>query len=145
MASGTRNDPLLRFNFRVEIDGIAVAAFSEISGLSSETAVIEYREGGDPSSTTRKLPGATRHGNIVLKRGVTTNRSLWDWRKSVIDGAVQRRNGSIVMLDERGADAMRWNFRQAWPAKWEGPTLAAKGNDVAIETLEIAHEGLELA
>ena len=144
MATGSRNDPSGRFNFVLEIDGVVTAAFEEVSGLASETAVIEYREGSD-LATVRKLPGLTRYANLVLKRGITKDRSLWNWRKAVIDGTPQRASGSIVLLDESRKEVARWNFRQGWPCKWTGPTLNAQANEVAIETLEIAHEGLDLA
>ncbi len=142
MPPPTRKEPLTKFNFRVEIDGIAIAAFAEVSGLESETAVVEYRTGD--SSATRKLPGLTKYANIVLKRGMTLDLALWQWRKSVVDGRVERRNGSIVVSDEAGKDMLRINFFQGWPCKWEGPALNAKANEVAIETLEIANEGLEI-
>jgi phage tail-like protein len=136
-----RDDPYKAFNFLVEIDGVAVAGFSEVSGLASETEVIEYRT-GDAKSGVRKLPGLTKHANIVLRRGVTQDADLWNWRKAVEDGNVDRRNGSIVLLDEARNPVLRWNFSQGWICKWVGPTLRAKGNEVAIETIEIAHEGL---
>jgi phage tail-like protein len=139
-----RHDPYKNFNFLVEIDGIARAAFSEVGGLEIETAVIEYRVGGEPN-TVRKLPGLTKYANIVLRRGITKDADLWNWRKTVVQGNVDRRNGSIVLLDDDLTEVLRWNFFQGWIAKWEGPTLNAKGNEVAIETIEIAHEGLELA
>ena len=139
-----RDDPFKAFRFLVEIDGIAHAAFSEVGGLESETAVIEYRTGGDPT-TVRKLPGLTRYANIVLRRGITRDADLWNWRQTVVQGSLDRRNGSIVMLADDGTEALRWNFLHGWIAKWEGPALNASGNEVAIETIEIAHEGLELA
>lgn len=139
-----RNDPYSGFNFLLEIDGVVKAGFSEVSGLSTETDVIEYREGNEPA-TVRKLAGLTRYSNITLKRGVTNDKSLWQWRKAVIDGKVQRRSGSVVLLDESRQPVLVWNFREGWPCKWEGPSLNAKTSDVAIETIEIAHEGLELA
>jgi phage tail-like protein len=139
-----RHDPYKNFNFLVEIDGITRAAFSEVGGLESETAVIEYRVGGEPN-TVRKLPGLTKYANLVLRRGITKDADLWNWRKTVVQGNVDRRNGSIVLLDDDLTEVLRWNFFQGWIAKWEGPTLNAKGNEVAIETIEIAHEGLELA
>jgi phage tail-like protein len=142
MPQPTRKEPLPKFNFRVEIDGIAIAAFAEVSGLESETAVVEYRTGD--SSATRKLPGLTKYANIVLKRGMTLDLALWQWRKSVVDGRAERRNGSIVVSDEAGKDMLRINFFRGWPCKWEGPALNAKANEVAIETLEIANEGLEI-
>jgi len=145
MPAPKRSDPYQGFNFLVEIDGVTVAGFSEVSGLNSETAVIEYREGSDRRNSVRKIPGLTKFSNIVLKRGITTDRTLWNWRKAVIDGAVERLSGAIILLDAERTPVVRWNFREGWPAKWEGPTLKAAGNEVAIETLEIAHEGLELA
>jgi phage tail-like protein len=142
MPPKTRTDPFRNFNFRVEIDGIAVASFAEVSGLDSETVVIDYRTGD--SRVTRKLPGLTKYANIVLKRGMTLDLALWQWRKSVVEGRAERRNGSIVLSDEAGKDMLRINFFEGWPCKWEGPALNAKTSEVAIETLEIAHEGLEI-
>lgn len=136
-----RNDPYKNFNFLVEIEGIAQAAFSEATGLGSDTTVIEYRSGGD--NVVRKLPGLTKFGNIVLRRGVTQDAELWNWRQGVVEGNVERRNGSIVLLDDQRNEVVRWNFREGWICKWEGPAFNAKSNDVAIETIEIAHEGLE--
>jgi phage tail-like protein len=141
MASNQRDDPYKAFNFLVEIDGVAVAAFSEVSGLESETEVIEYRTGGEISSV-RKLPGLTKHPNLVLRRGVTQDAELWNWRRTVVDGKVERRNGSIVLLDDDRSPVVRWTFRNGWISKWTGPELNAKGSEVAIETIEIAHEGL---
>jgi len=141
MPPAFRKDPLSSFNVRVEIDGVAVAAFTECSGLASETEVVSYREGTDLK--VRKLPGLTKFSNIVLKRGITADRSLWEWRLSVVNGNIQRKNGSVILLDATHTPIVRWNFFEAWPAKWEGPTLNATSSEVAIETLELAHEGLE--
>ena len=143
MPAPQRNDPYKAFNFLVEIDGIAHAVFSEVTGLESETAVIEYRAGGE--NVVRKLPGLTKFGNITLKRGITQDAELWNWRKSIVDGDIDRRNGSIVLLDDKRSPVVRWNFHDGWICKWEGPALSAQSNEVAIETMEIAHEGLELA
>lgn len=145
MPDGKRNDPYGQFNFLIEIDGVVKGGFSEASGLSTDTNIIEYREGAEQQGTTRKLPGLMKYNNIVLKRGWTRDKSLWAWRKKVIDGKTQRNSGSIVLLDEARNEALRWNFREGWPSKWEGPALNAKTSEVAVETLEIAHEGLELA
>jgi phage tail-like protein len=144
MAQGQRNDPFAGLNFRVELDGMTVGAFCECSGLVSEVDVIEYRSGGDTGSP-RKLPGLHKYANIVLKRGITTDRQLWDWHKTVLEGHVQRKAGSIVLLNDSHQEVLRWNFREGWPTKYEGPSFNAEANDVAIETLEITHEGLELA
>lgn len=144
MAPSPRDDPYTGFNFLVEIDGITVAAFKQVGGLGSETEVIEYRTGSDKTNTVRKLPGLTKYANIVLKRGVTQDAQLWNWRKTVEQGAVDRRNGSIVLLDDERKPIVRWHFSNGWICKWVGPELNAEANDVAIETVEIAHEGLAL-
>jgi phage tail-like protein len=145
MADGKRNDPYGQFNFQIEISGIVVGGFSEVSGLTTDSNMIEYRDGNEKFGTVRKLPGLIKYSNIVLKRGWTRDRSLWEWRKKVLDGKTSRTHGSIVLLDESRTVALRWNFREGWPSKWEGPGLNGKTSEVAIEMLEIAHEGLELA
>lgn len=142
---GQRNDPLRNFNFLVEIEGITQASFSECTGLSSTTEVIEYREGGN-NTTVFKLPGKTSYGNITLKRGLTDSLDLWQWRQQVIDGLIQRKHGSLIVFSlDGGTEVLRWNFLNAWPTKCELPAFSGKGNDVAIETLELAHEGLTRA
>jgi phage tail-like protein len=139
-----RVDPYRGYNFLVEIDGITQAGFQEADGLDSSTETTEYREGSDPRHV-RKLPGLTSYSAITLKRGITDSDELWKWRKTVVDGAPQRRNGSIILLDGAGQERIRWNFLAAWPSKWTGPTLNATDNAVAIESLEITHEELERA
>jgi phage tail-like protein len=142
MATGVIPDPFVNFNFLVEIDGITRAAFQEASGFNSTIDVIEHREGGE-NTTLRKFPGLTKYSNIVLKRGITDDHELYDWHRQVVQGDVDRRNGSIVLLDRRGDEVTRWNFFRAWPTKWDGPDFNAEGSDVAIESLELAHEGIE--
>lgn len=135
------NDPYAAFNFLVEIDNVTVAGFSECSGLNTETDAIEYRT-GNTDITVTKLPGLKKFGNITLKHGFTASKELWDWRKKVLDGKTERQSGSIVLQNEARQEALRWNFLEAWPRKWEGPTFNAKTNEVAIETLEIVCEGI---
>ena len=142
-ATGSRDDPFASFNFLVEIDGVTKAGFSECSGLSMETDAIEYRN-GDEDITVRKLPGLKKFGNITFKRGFTADKKLWDWRKLVLDGKTERKSGTVTLLNEARETAMRWTFREAWPRKLDGPTFNAKNNEVAIETLEIVVEGLEV-
>jgi phage tail-like protein len=147
MAAGKRTDPLGQFNFQVEIDGVGTFGFSEVSGLTTDSNIIEYREGNevaDGESTTRKLPGLIKYTNIVLKRGYTADLSAYNWRLLVIQGKTSRASGSITLLDEGRQPALRWTFRQGWPSKWEGPALNGKTSEVAIESMEIAHEGLTL-
>ena len=140
--TGQRVDPFRSFNFLIELEGLAQASFVECSGLSSTTEVIENREGGD-NRTVRKLPGKTSFSDITLKWGLTDSRDLWDWRQQIADGVVVRKNGSIVVFDlANSAEVARWNFLRAWPTKWEGPSFNAKGSDIAIDTLVLAHEGL---
>jgi phage tail-like protein len=141
--TGSRNDPFSAFNYLVVIDGVTTAGFSECSGINTETDPIEYRNGNE-DITVRKLPGLKKFGNITLKRGYTNSRELWDWRKKVMDGKTERKSGSVVLLNEARQPALTWNFREAWPRKWEGPSFNAKNNEVAIETLEIVCEGVEL-
>ena len=144
MAVGDLKDPAGSYNFLVEIDGITRAAFRECTGLESTVETVEYREGGG-NLTTRKLPGRTSFGNITLRWGITDDRELYDWHREVVDGATERRNGSIVLLNRRGEEIRRWNFERAWPPRYQGPEFNAEGNEIAIETLELAHEGLALA
>jgi len=137
-----RPDPYRNFNFRVEIDGTQIAGFSECSGLDTEVAVIEYREGDDKAGI-RKLPGLAKFGDIVLKRGIGKSNELHNWLRNIIDGVPDRRNGSVVLMDADRTEVARWKFSNAWIRKIEGPTLNAKGNDVAIETIELVCERLE--
>jgi phage tail-like protein len=141
--TGSRNDPYASFNFLVEIDDMTVAGFSECSGLTTETDIIEYRN-GDQLNHVSKLPGLKKVTNISLKRGYTDNKELWDWRKLVMDGKTERKGGAIVLLNEAREPVLRWNFTEGWPSKWEGPSFNAKNNEVAIEALEIACETIEL-
>jgi phage tail-like protein len=138
MAVG-RVDPYRGFNFLVEIDGITQAGFQEVSGLDASTDAVDYREGADPNHV-RKLTGLNKYSAITLKRGVTDSDELWRWRKAVIDGRTERKNGSIILLDESGVEKIRWNFANAWPSKWTGPSFNATSTAVAVEALEITHE-----
>ncbi len=144
MPTGTRVDPYRGFNFRVEIDGITQAGFQEVSGLDASTDPVDYREGTDPNHV-RKLSGLNKYTPITLKRGITDSDELWKWRDTVISGKTERKNGSIILLDESGAEKLRWNFINGWPTKWTGPALNSTSTAVAIETLEITHEEVKRA
>lgn len=147
MATGERTDPYRVYNFWLEIDGINRAGFRECSGLDSTQDPIEYREGNE-TLTVRKLPGLVKYSNISLKWGITDDAELWDWRKKAMDKGNDkelRKNVSIVLADDTGEEKVRWNLSNAWPTKWTGPSFNATGNEVSIETLEIAHEGVEKA
>ena len=144
MATGVRTDPYRGFNFMVEIDGIAQAGFQECGGLDSSTDPVDYREGTDPNHV-RKLTGLNKFSPVTLKRGITDSAELWQWRQKVADGKTERKNGSIVLLDEAGAEKLRWNFVGGWPSKWTGPAFNATSTAVAVETLEITIEELKKA
>jgi phage tail-like protein len=142
MATGKRVDPFLNYSFLVEIDGITRAAFTEVTGLDTTTEPVEYREGGE-NGTVRKLPGLTRFGNIVLRWGLTVDRELYDWHRQTVLGDVQRKNGSIIVLDRRGAEVARWNFVNGWITKYDVPDFNSTANSVAVESVELVHEGVE--
>jgi phage tail-like protein len=136
--------PYRGFNFLVEIDGISSAQFAEVIVPEAELAVVEYREGGDKTSATRKLPGRVRYGNIVLKRGVTPDLSLYNWFRALVGGDFQPRTVSIVLLDAERKAVLRWTARDAWPVKYDGPALNAKNSEVVLETLELAVDEIEV-
>ena len=139
-----RHDPLCGLRFRVEIDGIASAAFSAVEIGETVTDVIDYREGNEPAHA-RKLPGLTKFGVVVLRRGVTTSLDLVQWHGQVVAGqiAAARRNVVVVVEDDAGADRARFVVTEAWPAKI-GPTrLDASCAEIVIESLTLANEGVE--
>jgi phage tail-like protein len=146
MALAVRVDPVRGFNFELQLDGISVAGFREVTGLSFTTDVVEYREGTDRVLHPRKLFGIRKFANIVGKKGMTTNKELFLWYRQTLRGEGNpRKNGSIILYDEAHVQVQRWNFINAWITKWEGPSFNATANDVAIETIEIAVERVEMA
>ncbi len=144
MATDQRIDPYRAFNFVLEIDGIPKGAFSEVSGLATEIDSVDYREGTDKQPIARKLAGQAKTTNIVCRRGYTVDKSLWQWYVNVFNGQPDRRNVTIVLMNERREQVLRWNAENAWIHKIEGPALKASGNDVAMESMELVHEGLTL-
>jgi phage tail-like protein len=139
-----RTDPFRGYNFAFELDNTIVASFRECGGLSANTDSVDYREGTDKHLSMRKLTGLRKFAPITLKRGYTADRDLWNWYKNVLNGVTDRRNGAIVLRDEEQKPVLRWNFFDGWICKWEGPAMNATSNDVAIESIEICHERLEL-
>ena len=130
----------------LEIDGITEGVFREVTGLDSETEVIEHRVTGKGGNLViQKVPGVLKWSNIVLKRGITDDRRLHDWRVQIEQGQIEanRKNGSITCYAPDQSVVARYTFRRGWPCKWKGPGLDATKNELAIEELEIAHEGLE--
>lgn len=139
-----RQDPLGNFRFRVEIDGIVSASFSELAIGATTIDVIDYREGTD-ALHVRKLVGQSRFGNVTLVRGITDSLEIAMWQRAVVQGgaASQRRNVRIVILDDSGADEASFSIINALPVRYQPGPLNAKGNDVFIEILELANEGIE--
>ena len=136
-------DHIGNFNFKVEIEGVTQAAFRNVDGLDSETEIVEYQDGDD--LILRKRPGRTKYSNIVLKRGYVNTDELWQWRKKVIEGKVERKSGSIILCADDNTEVMRYNFFDGWPCKWKGFSLDGKGTDVNVEEIELAVEKIERA
>lgn len=138
------SDPYRGFRFRVVIDGITEAGFREVSGLDAGTDIVEYRLSTELPKM-RKLPGLQKFSNITLKRGMTNDKNLWEWRTKVIEGDMKgaRHDGQIVLIDDEGKDAAEWKFEQGWCAKWIASPFNAASNEVMIDTIEIAHEGVQ--
>jgi len=144
MATDQRNDPYRAYNFLVEIDNVARGAFSEAGGLTADGDSADYREGTDLQANVRKLPGLRKFSNITLKRGYTQDKALWQWYVNVMNGVEDRRNVTIVLMNERREAVLRWHIENAWINKIEGPALKAAGNDVSMESVELVHEGLTI-
>ena len=144
MATAERRDPYRSFNFQLVIDGVPLGAFSEASGLTADGDAVDYREGTDVQSNVRKLPGLRKYTNLTLKRGYTQDKTLWQWYTNIMNGEPDRRNVTIVLLNERREAVLRWHVENAWINKIEGPALKAASNDVSMESIELVHEGLTL-
>jgi phage tail-like protein len=133
------------FSFVLEVDSVEMGSFRKCSGIESETETIEYKEATkDGKMIIRKVPGAMKWSDITLERRIDASKSLWEWRKQVIEGDIDaaRRNGSIVAKDSKQAEVARWNFTAGWPSKWTGAEFDAGSNDIATEKVTITHEGL---
>lgn len=142
MAVGDREDPYLSCRFLIEIDGLIVGGFSDVSGLQIEIETEDYREGG-VNNYVHKLPKITKYQNIIFKRGITDSDTLWKWHQDVVNAKIERRIGYIILLNFEGMEKWRWSFEDAYPVKWTGPDFKADSNAVAIETLELAHNGIK--
>jgi phage tail-like protein len=138
-------DLLTTFSFVLEVDSVELATFRKCSGIESETETIEFKEATkEGKMIIRKAPGAMKWSDITLERRVDGSKALWEWRKQVIDGEIDRarRNGSIVIKDSQHHEVARWNFEAGWPSKYTGADLDAGANDIAAEKVVITHEGL---
>jgi phage tail-like protein len=138
---GERKDPYRKFRFRVEVEGIQQAGFSEVSGYDASLDVVEYREGNEVI-TARKLPGLAKYSNITLKWGVTDSMDLYNWMQDCVQGKVTRKTVTIIAINEAGGDVATWKVVEAWPTKYTAPDFNATASETAIESLELAHEGM---
>lgn len=130
-----------KFRYKVEIDGLDAGGFSEVSGFDASIDIIEYRE-GDMVQTPMKIPGLKKYGNLTLKQGLVDSMVLYEWIIAGVNGAVERKTITITLLDEEEAPAASWQVINAWPTKYTAPDFNATSSEIAIETLEIAHEGM---
>jgi phage tail-like protein len=140
--TGARTDPFVAFRFEVTFDGLAGGGFAECTGLQLETEVQEYAEGGQ-NDRVHKFATRTKQAPLVLKRGIV-DRALWDWFFDVSQGRAEFRDGTVAVRDPAGSQIVtEWQLRRAFPSKWTGPDLNAGQSSVAMETLELTHNGLE--
>jgi len=138
--------PLPKFYFKVEIGDQKDVPFQEISGLDTETQSIEYRAGNSKEFSTVKMPGIKKTGNVTLKKGVfAKDNKFWDWYNQIKLNTIKRVTVTIQLCDEAGSPTMVWTLANAWPTKITGTDMKSDGNEVAVETLEVAHEGLTIA
>ena len=144
MAADAHDQEFLGSQFALELKGVELARFQGVSGLSWETEVVEFKDTTITGKViTRKRPGQTKYGDITLKRGMSADGALLDWYKKVIDGAVERKDGSIVVYNMAGEEIDRWNFERGWPNKWTASDLDAGSDSVMVEEVTIAIEHLE--
>jgi phage tail-like protein len=136
--------PLPGFRFEVDLaPGLNSIPFQEVSGMDTERQVIEYRSSNSPFFSTEKMPGIVKYGNVTMRKGIFVNdNNFWNWRNEIAMNTIQRRTISIRLLDENGKTTMEWQLNNAWPTKITTTDLKSDGNEVAIDTLEIAHEQL---
>lgn len=143
--TGGPRRPIGNSRFLVEIDGIQTAAFSRVALPAHSVPVVEFRNGSDPGSY-QKNDGISEHDPLLLEWGITTDSDeLYEWFREADTGDIEnaRRSMAVILLDQRGQETARWNFRNAWPSKYIPPTLDAHTNEIAVERLEISHEGME--
>ena len=134
--------PYRNFRFRLEIDGLDAGSFSEVSGFDATIDVVEYRAGDDPAITPTKLPGLIKYGNITLKWGSSETMGLYDGLIDITEGTIEKKTVTLTALDEEGSPAASWRCINAWPVKYTAPDFNGTSSEVAIETIELAHEGL---
>lgn len=137
--------PLPKFYFTVEISDVGKIPFQEVSGLDIEAQAIEYRAGDSKLFSTIKMPGLVKTGNVTVKKGIFVNDNrFWDWYSQIKMNTIKRQSVTISLLDQEASPTMVWKLSNAWPNKITGTDLKSDGNEVAVETMEITHEGLTI-
>jgi len=138
--------PLPKFYFSVQLSDDIEVKFQEVTDLESETKPIEYRHGNSPVSAPIKMPGIAKFGNVTMRKGIFVNDTkFWTWYNEIKKNTIKRRTVVINLLDETGTPKMVWTLNNAFPTKITGTDLKAEGNDVAIESLELAYETVEVS
>lgn len=144
-SSGRESDPLIGFNFRLEIEGKLTGYFMEVGGIGSENEIVEHKVVNDKGQEiVQKIPGRLKWQDVTLKRGITDNMQIWTWRKKVEEGKMSdaRTNCSVIMMDRDYTDVARWDLTNAWPSKVTGPSVKSDSNEYGVEELTIVHEGM---
>jgi phage tail-like protein len=143
--SGRESDPLIGFNFRLEIEGKLAGYFTECSGIGSENEVVDHKIVDDKGiEVVQKIPGRLKWQDVTLKRGITDKMDIWEWRQTVEQGKMKdaRTNCSVIMMDRNYEDVARWDFKNAWPSKVTGPSVKSDSNEFGLEEVTLVHEGM---
>lgn len=138
---GVRFDPFMSYNFLIEIDMLITGGFTQVQGLDSQIELEEYQEGGT-YGYTHKFPKRVNSSNLILTKGLTVFPTLWNWYEDTMNGKIKRKNGTIMLLDHQRLPIMWWNFTNAFPVKWSGPQFDSSSGEVAIESIELVHQGI---
>ena len=143
--SSRETDPVIGFHFQLDVSGVVTGYFTEVGGVGSEHEIVEHKIVKDGIEAVQKIPGRLKWGDITLKRGVTSQMDIWNWRKQVENGDIQgaRKNGSIIMFDQSLNPVARWDFVRGWPSKVSGPQMQSDSHAFGIEEVTIVHEGIE--
>jgi phage tail-like protein len=140
---GAMLNPYMSYNFLVELDGLIVGGFMEVSGLESEIKLESYEEGGQ-NEYVHQFPTRTTYPNLVLSKGMTEVWTLWGWYEDACQGKIRRRNVSVMLLDHQRLPVRWWNFKDAYPVKWSGPQFNSSAQEVAVERIELVHRGMTM-
>jgi phage tail-like protein len=143
--TGRESDPLIGFNFALELQGSITGYFTECSGIGSEHEIVEHKVVTDKGQeVVQKIPGRLKWQDVTLKRGITSDMQIWDWRRTVEQGEVvtARKTCSVIMFDRNYKEVARWNFENAWPSKVSGPSVKADSNEFGVEEVTLVHEGM---